>query len=46
MFDGVYDAFRERLEAETRKLTVGTRDEDFLGPVISERSRDADPARP
>ena len=40
VLDPIYEAFRDRLEAETRKLTVGTRDEDFLGPVISERSRD------
>ncbi len=39
VLEGIYDRFRERVEAETRKLTVGTRDEDFLGPVISERSR-------
>jgi alpha-ketoglutaric semialdehyde dehydrogenase len=40
VLDGIYDTFRERVEAATRGLTVGTRDEDFLGPVISERSRE------
>jgi aldehyde dehydrogenase (NAD+) len=40
VLDGIYDTFRERVEAATQALTVGTRDEDFLGPVISERSRE------
>ena len=40
VLDPIYEVFRDLLEAETRKLTVGTRDEDFLGPVISERSRE------
>ncbi|MGE5691050.1 MAG: aldehyde dehydrogenase family protein, partial [Pseudomonadota bacterium] len=38
VFDGVHDAFRARLVEATRALTVGPRDDDFLGPVITERS--------
>ncbi len=40
VMDAVYDAFRERLLTAMRALTVGSRDEDALGPVISERSLD------
>lgn len=36
--DAVYDVFRERLVAAASALTVGTSDEDFLGPVISSGS--------
>src|SRR5690606_13805021 len=36
VFDGVYERFREKLVAETRTLAVGTRDADYLGPVINE----------
>ncbi len=40
VFDAVYEAFRDRLVAAASALTVGSRDEDALGPVISEESRD------
>jgi aldehyde dehydrogenase (NAD+) len=36
VFDGIYDAFRERLVEAASALTVGSEDGDFLGPVISE----------
>jgi aldehyde dehydrogenase (NAD+) len=36
VFDGVYDEFRERLVAAAERLTVGTSDTDFYGPVINE----------
>lgn len=36
VFDGVYDAFRARLVDATKKLKVGTSDEDDYGPVINE----------
>jgi aldehyde dehydrogenase (NAD+) len=38
VFDAVYDEFRERFVAAAEALSVGTGDDDFLGPVISERS--------
>jgi aldehyde dehydrogenase (NAD+) len=38
VLEAVYELFRERLVAATRALTVGSRDEDFLGPVVSEES--------
>jgi len=38
VFDKVYDAFRDRLAAAVRALGVGSRDDDALGPVISEAS--------
>jgi aldehyde dehydrogenase (NAD+) len=38
VFDEVYESFRERLVAAVSALTVGTGDDDFLGPVISEES--------
>ncbi|HSL66453.1 MAG TPA: aldehyde dehydrogenase family protein [Gaiellaceae bacterium] len=40
VFDAVYDAFRGALVAEASALSVGSSDDDFLGPVISERSLD------
>ena len=36
VFDAVYDAFKQMLLETTRKLTVGTSDSDYLGPVINE----------
>src|SRR6476659_5860562 len=36
VFDAVYDAFKQMLLEATRKLTVGTSDSDYLGPVINE----------
>ena len=36
VFDGVYEKFREMLLARTRKLRIGTGDEDDLGPVINQ----------
>lgn len=38
VMDEVYDTFRDRLVVAARGLTVGSRDEDALGPVISSRS--------
>ncbi|MGL6278741.1 MAG: aldehyde dehydrogenase family protein, partial [Gaiella sp.] len=38
VFDVVYETFRDRLVAAASALTVGVRDEDFLGPVVSEES--------
>ena len=40
VFDAIYDAFRDRLVAETRKLRVGPGDEDDFGPVINQRQLD------
>lgn len=37
IFDAVYDRFRDMLVEATRKLRVGTGDDDDLGPVINER---------
>jgi acyl-CoA reductase-like NAD-dependent aldehyde dehydrogenase len=36
VFDRVYDDFKAMLLEATQKLTVGTGDSDFLGPVINE----------
>jgi alpha-ketoglutaric semialdehyde dehydrogenase len=36
VFDSVYDRFKAMLVAATEKLTVGTGDTDYLGPVINE----------
>ena len=36
VFDAVYDRFRSMLVDATRQLTVGTGDDDYLGPVINE----------
>jgi acyl-CoA reductase-like NAD-dependent aldehyde dehydrogenase len=38
VFDAIYEAFRDRLVGEAAALTVGSGDEDFLGPVVSEES--------
>jgi acyl-CoA reductase-like NAD-dependent aldehyde dehydrogenase len=38
VFERVYDTFRDRLVEAARLLSLGQRDEDFLGPVISEAS--------
>ncbi len=38
VFDDVYEPFRDRLVSATADLRVGSRDDDFVGPVISERS--------
>ncbi|HSC91315.1 MAG TPA: aldehyde dehydrogenase family protein [Gaiellaceae bacterium] len=38
VFDALYEAFCDRLVAEAATLSVGSSDDDFLGPVISERS--------
>jgi aldehyde dehydrogenase (NAD+) len=40
VLEAVYEELRERLVAATAQLTVGTRDEDFLGPVISHEARE------
>ncbi len=37
VFSSVYDEFRARLVERTEKMTIGNRDSDSLGPVISER---------
>jgi acyl-CoA reductase-like NAD-dependent aldehyde dehydrogenase len=37
VFDGVYDAFRDLLLERTGALSVGSGDDDDLGPVINER---------
>lgn len=37
VFDTVYEAFREKLVAQTQQLKVGPTDADDLGPVINER---------
>jgi aldehyde dehydrogenase (NAD+) len=36
VFDAVYDEFKQMLLEATRRLTVGTSDSDYLGPVINE----------
>jgi acyl-CoA reductase-like NAD-dependent aldehyde dehydrogenase len=36
IFDAVYDRFREMLLERTRRLKVGSTDDDDLGPVINE----------
>jgi alpha-ketoglutaric semialdehyde dehydrogenase len=36
VFDAVYDRFKSLLIEATGKLTVGTADSDYLGPVINE----------
>jgi alpha-ketoglutaric semialdehyde dehydrogenase len=36
IFDSVYDQFREMLIERTRRLKIGTNDEDDFGPVINE----------
>jgi len=36
VFDSVYEKFREMLVEKTKKLRVGTADEDDFGPVINE----------
>jgi aldehyde dehydrogenase (NAD+) len=38
VFDAVYETFRDRLAEAARALSVGSHDDDFLGPVISARS--------
>ena len=40
VFDAVYDRVRERLLEYTRGLTLGSGDEDDLGPVINQRQLD------
>jgi alpha-ketoglutaric semialdehyde dehydrogenase len=37
VFDKVYDEFKERLIEATKKLKVGSSNDDDLGPVINER---------
>jgi acyl-CoA reductase-like NAD-dependent aldehyde dehydrogenase len=37
VFDAVYDAFREKLLERTKRLKVGSADDDDFGPVINER---------
>jgi aldehyde dehydrogenase (NAD+) len=37
VFDSIYPAFRDRLARAARELKVGSSDDDFMGPVISER---------
>jgi aldehyde dehydrogenase (NAD+) len=41
IFDSIYEAFRRELVERTKKLRVGTSDDDDLGPVINERQLDA-----
>jgi len=36
IFDSVYDRFRDSLVERTKKLRIGTSDQDDLGPVINE----------
>jgi aldehyde dehydrogenase (NAD+) len=36
IFDSIYNKFRDMLIESTRKLKIGTSDEDDLGPVINE----------
>jgi aldehyde dehydrogenase (NAD+) len=36
VFDAIYDRFKAMLVEATKRLTVGTSDQDFLGPVINE----------
>jgi acyl-CoA reductase-like NAD-dependent aldehyde dehydrogenase len=38
VFEAVYEEFRARLVEAAQLLSLGQRDEDFLGPVISEAS--------
>lgn len=37
VFDSIYDDFKEKLVAETAKLSLGSSETDFLGPVINGR---------
>jgi len=37
IFDTIYEKFREMLIESTRKLKIGTADDDDLGPVINEK---------
>lgn len=37
IFESVYDHFRAKLLAATRALKVGSKDADYMGPVINER---------
>jgi len=36
VFDSIYDVFKEKLINQTKKLTIGSKDTDDLGPVINE----------
>jgi len=38
IFDSIYDKFCKRLISKTSQLSIGPTDNDFLGPVINERS--------
>lgn len=40
VFNSIYDAFRDRLIAETQQLRIGTGDKDDLGPVINQHQLD------
>jgi len=40
IFDSIYEKFKAKLVEETGKLTVGSADEDMLGPVINQRQLD------
>ncbi len=40
VFDAVYDEFRQKLLDHTSGLTLGTADDDDLGPVINQRQLD------
>ena len=40
VFDGVYDRFKEQLLEYTRGLTLGSADDDDLGPVINQQQLD------
>jgi acyl-CoA reductase-like NAD-dependent aldehyde dehydrogenase len=41
VFSGIYDEFKSRLIEATNKLTVGSGDADFYGPVINEAQLNA-----
>ncbi|MBI4114513.1 MAG: aldehyde dehydrogenase [Candidatus Niyogibacteria bacterium] len=41
VFDSIYEEFRGRFVKETRSLSVGMNDDDFLGPVISDKQLDS-----
>jgi aldehyde dehydrogenase (NAD+) len=40
IFDAIYDTFKDRLVAETKKLRLGPGDEDDFGPVINQSQLD------
>lgn len=40
VFNDIYEEFKEKLLAKTKELTLGTKDDNDLGPVINKRQLD------